>query len=80
MVFMNDKTNELASESYQINQFDSFCFHLAGTFEFRRRFKGASGATCRQRSWPLDQRPTMRIDGGGRGLLNKPSFATNAKE
>ena len=34
--------NGSASGSYQINRFDSFRFHLAGAFESRQRFEGAS--------------------------------------
>ena len=33
-----------------------------------------------RRCCPPDQQPTTRIDGGDRGLSNKPLFATNAKE
>ena len=37
--------NGSARESYQINRFDSFHFHLAGAFESRQRFEGAREAT-----------------------------------
>ena len=39
-----------------------------------------AGRLFRRRCWPPDQRPTIRIDGGARGLSTKPPFATNANE